>query len=270
MATEPTPKFVVFGDMLGFGELVLDNPDTTTAQLRELSVEWRPRDPGFKLSSASIEDAYEGMPGPSLDRQFTNFHRVLGDRFDAAGFRHDAVIFSDSFFFATDDRDGLLTFLPQLMADMILNLVPIRLGVAEGAFCLNEMKTALKSASHLFSVQFLGKGVVRAVKAESCGLGGVRIALHPSAIKGLDIKSPLVLPIQESKKPDQCAHEFNYHAQFLGDLTQADTLAEMRAGIQKMGAVAPPDMNERHYAATLAAYERFSIEWRAALSQRDL
>lgn len=259
--------FVAFGDMLGFGSLVLENEDTNTERLRNENTEWARHEQKFKLANASLEQLYDGKDTPSLERQFNHFHRALSRRFDAATFKLESVVFSDSFFIASDDGNGLLAFLPHLMQEMILNLVPIRVGVAEGSFCLNEMKTAFKATSHDFSVQFLGKGVVRAVKAESKGLKGVRVALHSSAIEALNLGSPVAVPVPGNERTNHCEYEFNYLIPFLTDPLDATSMKDILTGIEIMRSVAPDEIQKEHFAPTTEALKRLTEEFSQAAAK---
>jgi hypothetical protein len=120
------------------------------------------------------------------------------------------IVFSDSFFIATPDGDGLLTLCAHLMNSMILNGIPVRMGVASGSCCMYQW--GLRSDVHdvTSTTQFLGKGVALAHAVESCGLKGMRIGLHPLVVDHLKLPSWVARPLGREGRRGRCEHEFNY------------------------------------------------------------
>jgi hypothetical protein len=59
--------------------------------------------------------------------------------------------------------------------------------------------------------QFLGTGVVRAVKAEGCGIPGLRILVHPNLEPLLDTATMRVIPVPPSQDINSSVRfELNY------------------------------------------------------------
>jgi hypothetical protein len=66
------------------------------------------------------------------------------------------------------------------MCGFLRNKVPARAGIAIGTFETLRFKTDLKLDSGEHASHFLGTGVVKAFQAESCGIKGMRVLIHPS------------------------------------------------------------------------------------------
>lgn len=165
-------KTVVFVDVLGFARQVLQNEN----DLDHL-------DPFYNSSHS-----YEGLlklfkerpAAPRIERLFALFHVGLEEEIAEslkASHLH-SVVFSDSAFVAFEYPIDALVFCQQLMRKMIRGAVPVRMGVAHGSFKALRFKTDLGRDITVHSSYFLGSGVVKAHKAESSGISGLRILLH--------------------------------------------------------------------------------------------
>lgn len=67
------------------------------------------------------------------------------------------------------------------MRDLISFRVAVRMGIGRGTFRDLRLTTDISDEVRHHSSQFLGTGVIRAHEAESCGLKGLRIFIHPDA-----------------------------------------------------------------------------------------
>jgi hypothetical protein len=240
-----TSSFVAFGDMLGFAQLVLDQPDTDEVRLARAVLDWHRRGKSKVAGGRPLED------------RFVRFHNILNGLLDELRFnqRLTSVVFSDSFFVVADDGDSILALCAQMMRVMLMNDVPMRIGVAYGSFCLLESRQSTDPTRRFHTVQFLGKGVVNAHRAESKGLKGMRVGLHQSVIE----RDPTLLPDVAIELPEEqwyadCRHELNYiHPQLMPiDPSTQDLIAkvnEMRSKPENLGSI-------EHYDSTVQAVAR--------------
>jgi hypothetical protein len=142
---------------------------------------------GFYYSSMSLPQlrksfAQEPIPDP-LTRTFAAFHRTLDVRVSEL-VNCDPLqssVFSDSAFVIFRDLNTAICFAQDFMRDLISFRVPVRMGIGRGTFRGLRLTTDISDEVRRHSSQFLGTGVIRAVKAESCGLKGLRIFIHPES-----------------------------------------------------------------------------------------
>jgi hypothetical protein len=181
--TEPFPQtFALFVDMLGFAELV----DAEGDELSSLS----PIFTGDELYSPTAADNLLGY-------RFINFHRCLnGARTSlqdiGAG---TAIVFSDSAFFRINTLEEAISVARSLMYSLVTNQVPARMGLAQGSFRFLRFLTDVSAQVSFHMSQFLGTGVVRAYKAETSGVPGLRILLHPNLEPRLDKEAMHIVPV---------------------------------------------------------------------------
>jgi len=114
------------------------------------------------------------------------------------------------------------------------------------------------------SSQFLGTGVIRAHQAESCGLKGLRIFIHPDSEMNEDWQSEMceveVDPPQSNRIERRVTHELNYiehHPDFKpdGPQTTDESYIELVAGVTKVMNRSPVQ-EKLHYHQTFAALSR--------------
>ncbi len=150
--------------MLGFGDLVLAEGD----DLSEL------------LPAFAKEELYVEQPS-LLAFRFSNFHRCV--EVASAAWRSNragtAIVFSDSAFFSSNNLLDTLELARSLMAALVDSGVPARMGIAPGTFRAVRFTSDTSAQASYHASQFLGTGIVRAHRAESCGIPGLRILLHP-------------------------------------------------------------------------------------------
>lgn len=233
--------FVVFGDMLGFASLVVNDPlDTDEHRLASIHDHWL-------LKQEPISDP----PEYTFERQYLLFNKFVGEQIDDFRPRSTSIVFSDSFFFATEDGPKLLTFAAQLISELAIHRVPVRMGIAQGSFCIHETATLDLVRRRARTIQFLGKGVVKAHHAEASGIKGIRIVLDRDVVTRLRLGPELAMPIPVRERGKGRQYELNYlFPEFI-------PLAK-RAGRQDALVAAVREMRERHegQAGPLRHYRR--------------
>ncbi len=165
-------RAVVFADVLGFADLT-ENHAVNVDRLNLLA------GPIGENVWAQIRAA-ESDP---LAATFVRFQRGIKFAIDLATLQHrvTSITFSDSVFFATAHLDEAVQVASTLVRHSVWQKVPIRVGIGFGTFAVLGFDTRTAGSATANSAQFLGTGVVRAHQAESCGLKGIRIFLHPTA-----------------------------------------------------------------------------------------
>lgn len=165
---------IVFIDILGFGELV-----TTFDELVETLDE-----PYYiPTSQEDFQDSAWDSPNP-LTHVFTTFHHAI-DIEVARRMKVDTIetiSFSDSAFVIFKNASIALDFARDLMRTLIEFRVPVRMGIGSGSFRRSRFAIDITETVRRQAAQFYGTAVVRAHAAESCGLKGLRIFLHPDFV----------------------------------------------------------------------------------------
>lgn len=179
--TEPFEKtFILFVDMLGFADLV----EKEGEELNELN----PIFTGVELYSPSPAESLLGY-------RFINFHKCLNQariRLQEMG-AGTAIVFSDSAFFRISTLDNAISLARSLMFELVTSDTPARMGLACGSYRMLRFLTDSSAHVSFHMSQFLGTGVVRAYKTETCGIPGLRILLHPDLESVLDVETfPIV------------------------------------------------------------------------------
>jgi hypothetical protein len=164
-------KVVLFADLLGFASLTEEcalNLNLIRASDRPLT--W------------TIDMILESGSNP-LTHAFTGFHHALKTTIDLAHMRHPltAITFSDSAFIATTHLFEAANIAIGLVQSLLPQRIPLRLGIAHGSFAAVRFRSDVTADGGDHAAHFLGTGVVRSHAAESCGIKGARILLHPSA-----------------------------------------------------------------------------------------
>jgi len=156
--------------MLGFAALTEAHP----IDLRMLRTRSRP-------GSLDLEDIW-GQPKNPLTEAFSSFHLHIKWAIITAEMSHavTAISFSDSVFFATTSFVAAARFAVDLVFDMLSSRVPVRIGIASGSFAALRFRSDVSTDGGDHAAQFLGTAVVRAYRAEKCGVKGMRVLVHPS------------------------------------------------------------------------------------------
>ena len=198
--SSPPDHFVVYGDVLGFRDLVLTHK---TVQADTLTY----RRQNARLMVASLEH------GNPLQRRLKNFHLKV----DEAVFNTkwpaevSVMVFSDSLFLATTDGKSCMEFCQRLLTECLAADIPLRMGVGYGSFISNSFAFESVPLARVINTQFLGTAVVYANDAEKA-LKGLRIALHPSSVEPLghlQLRYDRRLPLPSEQVNEHVSHEWN-------------------------------------------------------------
>ncbi len=168
---EAKDKIVIFLDILGFANLTLEN---------KLDIEAiKDNEAPHKLFDRIFSD--RSTPN-KLTEVFSSFHSTLEGGLYLARLEgyFTSITFSDSAFIVTQYFNAAVSVINNLMCGFLRNGVPVRAGIALGTFEAIRFKSDIMSDSGEHASHFLGTGVVQACQAESCGIKGMRILVHPS------------------------------------------------------------------------------------------
>lgn len=192
-----TDTFVLFVDMMGFADLVLEG----NKWLDELTPVLSDNDPPPREEPMSL-----------LEYRFANFHRCLQSthRKLHESRKGTCITFSDSAFFQIDDLTTIVSFARDLMLTLFEEDVPVRMGLANGSFRFLRSMTDSSSHVSLHVSQFLGSGVVKAYRAEHCGVPGLRILLHPDLEPLLDKDAMRIVAVAETAPKLPVVSEVNF------------------------------------------------------------
>ena len=247
-------KVVLFVDLLGFASLTEAHP----VDVDLIKASDRP----FSWSMDMILTSQENL----LTQAFTSFHRSLKATIDLAQMRRPltAITFSDSAFIATTHLFEAANVGVDLLQALLRQRVPVRIGIAHGSFAAFRFRSDVTVTSGDHAAHFLGTGVVRSHAASTCGIKGLRILLHPSAVPLLnDSTHNPPLPDKDQIRYLQCSEEESSNTagvQYEIDYWRFKPTAEAEAwhAFQDMWDVATQDAL-KHYQATAEAINRMHI-----------
>lgn len=247
-------KVVLFLDLLGFASLTEQN----VLELDRIKIADRPLSWNLEMMLGSQENP--------LTRAFTGFHRSLKSAIDLAQLKHPltAITFSDSAFIATSCLFQAVDIAIYLIPWLMQQRIPARAGIAYGSFAEVRFRSDVTVDGGDHSAHFLGTAVVRSHATESCGIKGMRILLHPSAISLL--KDPVHNPQRQEKDQIQCVECSNDETKnTVGVVSEIDywhlkitTEKETWHALQNMWSASPSTVLQ-HYEATAAAINRMRI-----------
>jgi hypothetical protein len=198
-------KFAAFVDILGFASLVeqLDASDFESLLESWQRDSWKFSAPEYALLNsyrrfgASFEEWHRGVALDKLRRgSKTGIH---------------AFLFSDSCFVASDSAMDIIDFTGAMVRSMILQGVPVRAGLGAGTFATFEIATRRGGTDDLLvRCPFTGSSIVRAYRAESSGIRGLRGLIHPSfAMSLVGDQTKYLLPLQDKERSPSASHELN-------------------------------------------------------------
>jgi hypothetical protein len=253
-AQDVQEKVVLFVDLLGFASLTEVHP----IELNLIKGSDRPLESFAMILSGRKENP--------LTQAFTNFHRALKSAIDLAQMHHPltAITFSDSAYVATSRLFQAVRIASYFSQTLIGQRVPVRAGIAYGTFSAVRFRSDVTLEGGDHAAHFLGTGVVRAHAAETCGIKGVRILLHPSAATLLEdpkhnppmskenhIHYVAVAP-EESKNGVGVQYEIDYwRFKPTAELKAWHSLQDMWASV--------PQSEQIHYEATAQAVNRMRV-----------
>jgi hypothetical protein len=245
--------YVIFIDLLGFATavegLTPDEHDKLASVIR--------------AADSNAEDDWSGPRLPRaparLYRTYVGFQKALRQGLEdvhaMAGVSRETVtstIFSDSAFVMFESTELLVHFAWNFMSRIYHKCIPVRGGIGSGSFSHFSLSLVSHPGGHLDAhCPFLGSGVVRAYRAESCGLKGARIFVHSSAARDL---SAILIPLPEDEIKADVAHELNLlRSGWSGN--ELNTARQSLIFLELMGRDVP-DKHREHYVRSAAAVGR--------------
>lgn len=246
-------KFAIFVDILGFASLTEQFPlDKDTLSFQE------------KLGHPTTTyELFDRISKNKLSEVFSTFHYIISSQISLSRFRNviTSIVFSDSAFIVVDSIAEALHISASIMHSTLQSKIPVRIGIGAGTFIALRFKSDIGSNGGDHASQFLGTAIVRSHSAESCGIKGNRILLHPSAVSCLNstdyhVKTypPLECNNNETQNKANVRHEVNYwHFPF------AVRERDAWKGFQDMWA-STPEAEAIHYVATAEAINRMRVQ----------
>lgn len=182
-------RAVLFADVLGFASLTehyaleLDRIQQSDRPLWNLE-----KTLGPPWNIEHIGRMLDSLRANPLTHAFTGFHQSLRLIIQFAQMRHPltAITFSDSAFIATTYLFDAVKIAVDLVQSLLQKRIPMRVGIAYGSFSAVRFRSDVTVDGGDHAAHFLGTGVVRSYHTESCGINGIRILLHPSAVAVLN------------------------------------------------------------------------------------
>jgi hypothetical protein len=265
MATKATTlkeSFVVFVDMLGFGDLL----EREAGSVDDLRPVFKSAD-GLDLVDADAPETSSS----ELVRRFTQFHRCLNSareriQADRAG---AVIVFSDSAFLQTNSLKRATDVARELMRNLIFRDVPARIGIGHGSFAILRFMSDSSTQAAFHVSQFLGVSVVRAHAAEQCGAKGMRILLHPELETCVEMEAiPSVISAEPTPSRLPVTRELNYlyepgHAQHT--FSGGKDLDAVMLGIVRRMMKGAPATAHPHYIETFQALNRMRAQFGRSL-----
>jgi len=249
-------KVVLFTDILGFAALTESCPlDIDRCRVGDRPLVYR------------FGEIFE-VSHNELAHTFSGFHSSLRGVLRLARMSHllTAITFSDSAFVATTYAYEAVNIAINLLHDLLPQKIPVRMGIAYGSFAALRFRSDITLDSGDHAAQFLGTAIVRAHAAETCGIKGLRILLHPSVMPLLDDIHHNPVPAEERLHPLrhlECPERERLNK--VGVLHEIDYWhlkrtreAEAWRGLQDMWNKAPLSEVE-HYEVTVEAINRMRI-----------
>lgn len=229
-------KYVLFLDLLGFTQFV--------RQSFQLRVEQEADAEAAKTHFRSAQQ--------EVDRMYSRFHRHLGKLLRRHPRRGNApelsMVFSDCayvVFGAGDDAERFAIF---AMRSFVRYEMPVRMGLAYGSFQAYEFSTETLSSGNRMSVApFMGTAVIDAYRAESSGVKGLRILVHPSFYLSTGERDTALVPLPKAEQSPEAVGELNWY--------EIDLARPIRRHVRAMMRTAPAHARV-HYTRTLCFVRR--------------
>ena len=195
--------FVLFVDMLSFADLTVRHSDDVGSLVATYT--------SSQPSNALADDIWRSQQ-PPLARRFYGFHHCLHTAVNGVQKRGGAaIVFSDSAFLALSSPADTVRTAAQLIRSFIQARVPVRMGIASGSFRILRFLSDSSGQSTVHSSQFLGSAVVGAYQAESCGIKGLRILVHPDVVSDFAGNgSGSICSLRDTPSRLAVSHEINY------------------------------------------------------------
>lgn len=229
-------KFVLFLDLLGFTQFV--------RQSFQVPVE-------DEADADAAKSHFRSAQG-KVDRMYCRFHQHLGKLLRRPPRRGRApslsMVFSDCAYVVFERGDDAERFAVSLMRSFVRNDMPVRMGLAYGSFKAYGFATeTLPSGNRLSSAPFMGTAVIDAYRAESSGVKGLRILVHPSFYLSTGDRHSALVPLPKAEQSTEAVGELNWYDLELGGTIRRHVRTMMRAA---------PEYARVHYDRTLCFVRR--------------
>jgi len=182
------------------------------------------------------------------------------------------ALFSDCAYVISHDAVLFAHHVAGLMRSFINRGIPVRGGVGFGNFGFDRTATLSLPGGFLTEASFFGSAIVRAHRAEACGLKGFRIFVHSSAVAGLTehIGEDRIFPArrfesEEDGRPpelpgvvvrmrDHTHPQVTHELCWIGHQAVDDCMGE----VERIKRAFPPDeRSEVHYLQTMESLHHF-------------
>jgi hypothetical protein len=186
----PGGKYVLFLDLLGFTAFVRSSFQKKAEETDDREKEFELAQKQFKIAQAEV------------DREYRRFHEHLEELLRRPVRRGKSpamsLVFSDCAYVVFDRPKDAERFAVHAMRSFLLNDMPVRMGLSYGSFTNYEFKTGVLPNGHLmFAAPFMGTAVVDSYRAESSGIKGMRILVHPSFFLSAPDLDDFLVPLPE-------------------------------------------------------------------------
>ena len=235
----PDGKYVLFLDLLGFTSFVRASFQKVAEATDHNECAYEAALDQFKHSQAEV------------DRAYWRFHAHLESLLRRPTRRGKpptlSLVFSDCAYVVFDRASDAQNFAIVAMRSFVRSDMPVRMGLSYGSFTNYRFTTETLPSGHtMFGAPFMGTAVIDSYKAESSGIKGMRILVHPSFYLTVRDGGPLV-PLPKSEQCPEAVGEINWY-----DLSLHLTL---RRHIRRMKRSAPKEAHI-HYDKTLCFIRR--------------
>jgi hypothetical protein len=236
----PGGKYVLFVDLLGFTAFVRSSFQKKAEEADDREKEFELAQKQFKIAQAEV------------DREYRRFHEHLEELLRRPARRGKSpamsLVFSDCAYVLFERPKDAERFAVHAMRSFILNDMPVRMGLSYGSFTNYEFKTGVLPNGHLmFAAPFMGTAVVDSYRAESSGIKGMRILVHPSFFMSAPDLDDFLVPLPKSEQRPEAVGELNWY-----DL---DLRLTLRRHIRRLKKSAPAEA-QIHYDKTLCFIRR--------------
>ncbi|HKW02055.1 MAG TPA: hypothetical protein VJN96_19695 [Vicinamibacterales bacterium] len=200
----PDGTYVLFVDLVGFTAFVRSsfqrNAQPHNDRLKEDELAQRQ----FKAAQLDVE------------REYRRFHEHLEALLRRAMHRGRtptmSLVFSDCAYMIFERPHDAERFAVRTMRSFIRNDMPVRIVLSYGSFTSYEFKTGMLSKGHMmFAAPFMGTSVVDAYRAESSGIKGLRILVHPSFFMTAPDLDDVLVPLPKSEQRPEAVGELNWY-----------------------------------------------------------
>lgn len=166
--------------------------------------QWRAALAQFRIAQVEVERAYR------------RFHEHLGKLLRRPMRRGKpptlSLVFSDCAYIVFDRGNDAQRFAVSAIRSFVRNDMPVRMGLSYGSFTAYNFTTETLPSGHtIFGAPFMGTAVVDAYKAESSGIKGMRILVHPSFYMNAGDLNDVLVPLPKSEQRLEAVGELNWY-----------------------------------------------------------